>query len=700
MSKNKGISLIALVVTIIVLMILAGISIQMLRGDTGIINQTHNANKTKNASEEKEAVEWAAAQATGDEENKTGILISGEGKTLIDKYLKQYIGNETNSSDQFEYTIYEPGENVEGENVKLTKDEFVVKFKETENIYVIDQNGVVHKDETSGNNNNKNNGSGSNQGGSNNGQQGDGNNNQNEEIAKRDGVILSKDSIEVNNETTNTIEITTNASNLKITNSDDSVIELTEKTDEKITFVSKKIGRSTITVETEKGKKARCYVLVHQEPKKLTLDTTEITFDLSENNKQHQVTATIDPSTTNHSTVITWTSSNSNVAEVSSSGNPNGQLRSIATIKAKSNGTATITAKTENGKTATCQVTVHTSPTKITLNKNNILLDISGLNARKEETLKVTYTPSTSDIKKKITWTSSNTNVATVDPSGGISDTATINSKASGKTTITAKTENGFLAQCEVVVQSSITKITLSKTSATLDLAEVEAGKNLQLTATIEPRNVTEGYTWSSSNTRVATVSSNGYVSGKTDGTTTITVKSSSGKRVATCTITVKTSIRVTSTPQNHYTTTAGYTYTYSECTEQAQRCEPNCEQWAEKCYTFINDAFGQLQCTLSGTECTHYGCTYITYCANSVSHEEWVDGSGKITFNLNISVDTKKLKAVWSGASGIYGYVSKSGSGYSISMTNYTSGYPRGTMTLRYVDGSVSKDLYSWSVN
>ena len=700
MSKNKGISLIALVVTIIVLMILAGISIQMLRGDTGIINQTHNANKTKNASEEKEAVEWAAAQATGDEENKTGILISGEGKTLIDKYLKQYIGNETNSSDQFEYTIYEPGENVEGENVKLTKDEFVVKFKETENIYVIDQNGVVHKDETSGNNNNKNNGSGSNQGGSNNGQQGDGNNNQNEEIAKRDGVILSKDSIEVNNETTNTIEITTNASNLKITNSDDSVIELTEKTDEKITFVSKKIGRSTITVETEKGKKARCYVLVHQEPKKLTLDTTEITFDLSENNKQHQVTATIDPSTTNHSTVITWTSSNSNVAEVSSSGNPNGQLRSIATIKAKSNGTATITAKTENGKTATCQVTVHTSPTKITLDKNNILLDISGLNARKEETLKVTYTPSTSDIKKKITWTSSNTNVATVDPSGGISDTATINSKASGKTTITAKTENGFLAQCEVVVQSSITKITLSKTSATLDLAEVEAGKNLQLTATIEPRNVTEGYTWSSSNTRVATVSSNGYVSGKTDGTTTITVKSSSGKRVATCTITVKTSIRVTSTPQNHYTTTAGYTYTYSECTEQAQRCEPNCEQWAEKCYTFINDAFGQLQCTLSGTECTHYGCTYITYCANSVSHEEWVDGSGKITFNLNISVDTKKLKAVWSGASGIYGYVSKSGSGYSISMTNYTSGYPRGTMTLRYVDGSVSKDLYSWSVN
>ena len=695
MSKNKGISLIALVVTIIVLMILAGISIQMLRGDTGIINQTHNANKTKNASEEKEAVEWAAAQATGDEENKTGILISGEGKTLIDKYLKQYIGNETNSSDQFEYTIYEPGENVEGENVNLTKDEFVVKFKETENIYVIDQNGVVHKDETSGNNNNKNNGSGSNQGGSNNGQQGDGNSNQNEEIAKRDGVILSKDSIEVNNETTNTINITTNASNLKITTSDDSVIELTEKTDEKITFVSKKIGRSTITVETEKGKKARCYVLVHQEPKKLTLDTTEITFDLSENNKQHQVTATIDPSTTNHSTVITWTSSNSNVAEVSSSGNPNGQLRSIGTIKAKANGTATITAKTENGKTATCQVTVHTSPTKITLNKNNILLDVSGLNARKEETLKVTYTPSTSDIKKKITWTSSDSNVATVNPSGGISDTATINSKASGRTTITAKTENGFLAQCEVVVQSSITKITLSKTSAILDLSEVEAGKNLQLTATIEPRAVTEGYVWTSSNTNVATVSSNGYVSGKTNGTTTITAKSSSGKRVATCTITVKTSIAMKSA-QQRYTLKGGYDY--SEPRTSTCCSLGDCYDYAKDC-SGIDSITGELICHVTNS-CTNRGPDKCETC--TVYDTYFVSGSLTIRFTLTTNVDTSKLILKWTGDNKVsMGSLRSKGNGeYYFTLTNDSYYDASGSVNIKYSGNGITKDLYTWTIS
>ena len=48
--KNKGITLIALVITIIVLLILAGVSIAMLTGDNGILTQAQKAkNETKNA---------------------------------------------------------------------------------------------------------------------------------------------------------------------------------------------------------------------------------------------------------------------------------------------------------------------------------------------------------------------------------------------------------------------------------------------------------------------------------------------------------------------------------------------------------------------------------------------------------------------------------------------------------------------------
>ena len=55
--KNKGITLIALVITIIVLLILAGVSIAMLTGDNGILTQAQRAkNETENAQIEEENI--------------------------------------------------------------------------------------------------------------------------------------------------------------------------------------------------------------------------------------------------------------------------------------------------------------------------------------------------------------------------------------------------------------------------------------------------------------------------------------------------------------------------------------------------------------------------------------------------------------------------------------------------------------------
>ena len=51
--KEKGITLIALVITIIVLLILAGVSIAMLTGENGILNQ---------AQESKEQTEYKSAE--------------------------------------------------------------------------------------------------------------------------------------------------------------------------------------------------------------------------------------------------------------------------------------------------------------------------------------------------------------------------------------------------------------------------------------------------------------------------------------------------------------------------------------------------------------------------------------------------------------------------------------------------------------
>ena len=72
--KENGVSLLALVVTIIVLIIIALAVIANIRGNSGIINQSANADKKKLTSEEKEAVQWAAAQAVADETNKSGVI--------------------------------------------------------------------------------------------------------------------------------------------------------------------------------------------------------------------------------------------------------------------------------------------------------------------------------------------------------------------------------------------------------------------------------------------------------------------------------------------------------------------------------------------------------------------------------------------------------------------------------------------------
>ena len=56
---NKGITLVALVITIIVLLILAGVSIAMLIGNNGILTQARKAKTTTEISTEKEKIELA-----------------------------------------------------------------------------------------------------------------------------------------------------------------------------------------------------------------------------------------------------------------------------------------------------------------------------------------------------------------------------------------------------------------------------------------------------------------------------------------------------------------------------------------------------------------------------------------------------------------------------------------------------------------
>lgn len=124
---------------------------------------------------------------------------------------------------------------------------------------------------------------------------------------------------------------------------------------------------------------------------------------------------------------------------------------------------------------------------------------------------------------------------------GKVKVTSNVNTSRAGsytiKYTVTDSYGNTSSKTRTVIVKSSGTGVTSIK--VTPNTATIQKNKTLRLTVTKTPSNATNsGYTYSSSNSNIATVNSSGVVTGKNVGTVTITVKSSNGK-TATCTVTV-----------------------------------------------------------------------------------------------------------------------------------------------------------------
>ena len=235
-----------------------------------------------------------------------------------------------------------------------------------------------------------------------------------------------------------------------------------------------------------------------------------------------QLTAMVAPTTATNKNV-TWSSSNTAIATVSSTGLVTGVTA----------GTTTITVTTaDQGKTATSVITI-TNPTvtgvSVTPPTANI---ITGTTTQ----LTATVAPTTAT-NKNVTWSSSNTAIATV------SSTGLVTGVTAGTTTITVTTaDQGKIATSVITVTNPT--VTVTGVSVTPPAASVTTGAPIQLTATVIPGTATnKNVTWSSSNTAVATVSSTGLVIAVTAGTATITVTTADQGKTAISVITVTNAI-------------------------------------------------------------------------------------------------------------------------------------------------------------
>ena len=268
--------------------------------------------------------------------------------------------------------------------------------------------------------------------------------------------------------------------------------------------------------------------------KELKLNKNAFNLEVGQTEK---LTLSVEPAKASLPEII-WSSDNDKVAQVDNTG----------LVKAISVGNCVITVKTKNEKlSVTSNVTVDPKSVKeFKLDKTSVSLEVGN-----SEKLSTIITP-VDAVVPEIQWISGNEKIATV------GNTGVIKAVSIGTTTVTAKIKNGVLsATSNVSVKAkSVKGITLSKTSLTL-----QVGSSEKLQFILTPTDAgNQNVTYSSSNTKIATVASNGSVKAIAPGTTDIIVKSEDGAFTAKCTIkvnpksTVKSTTPSTSSPNTNTT--------------------------------------------------------------------------------------------------------------------------------------------------
>jgi uncharacterized protein YjdB len=220
---------------------------------------------------------------------------------------------------------------------------------------------------------------------------------------------------------------------------------------------------------------------------------------------------------------VSWSSNNTDAATV----NP-----ATGEISAEAAGTAVITATTaDGGKTASCTVTVNDPAIMVT--------DVAVYPENYELVMGETFTPVATVYpaeasNKTVTWSSDNTDAATVNPATG-----EVTPVAPGTAEIIATTEDGGKTE-----SCTVTVINVKVESVALDLTEKTVNmdadpQTFSLTATVSPTQADPTVTWSSDHPKLVSVDeTSGLITVHAPGEAIITATAGNNK-TATCTVNV-----------------------------------------------------------------------------------------------------------------------------------------------------------------
>ena len=299
-----------------------------------------------------------------------------------------------------------------------------------------------------------------------------------EAVEAEQPLKLSAEKVELT--TGETLALTVeNADHVTWTSDDEEVATVSE--DGVVTATG--IGRTDITAVDGDGRTAVCTVRVAMLaapgilPDKVAFNVSSLKIGEGEKSTALKVILGTDPDV-NYIRDLTFSSSKTKYVTV----DENGMLVGIK------KGTSTITVTTSNGKKATCKVSVKSAPTKVTISQKSLKLNVG-------ETSKLTAKLNSSSAAGAITWSSSDEDIAEVDP-----DTGVVTAVDAGVAKITAKTYNDKTATLSVTVKAAPTDLSFDETEITLG-----AKQKVTMAAKLNPGAECD-ITYHSSDTKVVSI--------------------------------------------------------------------------------------------------------------------------------------------------------------------------------------------------
>lgn len=399
--KNKGITMIGLVVTIIVMVVLAGVTISTIVGQKGIFS---NMNKTQD-------------QTSVDEEKRIlkASVVNAMSKDSIGNVVKEKLQEELDKNIDEQYEI----KSKENKTIEII-------FEKTKNKYIILEDGTILTEE------------------------------EYEKNVIFSIMPTSIPSLKIGQ--TKEIKCSTNIENVEVEwkSNDENIVKIVSNdiNEKKITIKGISEGKTQIQayieIKDEKGniqqvKTEICNVTITGESQtpvediKFPSSVQGKVIDLSSSVTTCELIPIIYPEEAKENVELKWESSKPSVASVDENG----------VVAGYSNGETTIKVTTNNGKYAETKIIVQTSPTEVTLNVLEMQIDIA---KTKNTQIEATIKPETANVNTKLTWSSSNPDII-IENEDTIGN---ITVKNTGKALISVITENGCKADCVVnVIDSS-----------------------------------------------------------------------------------------------------------------------------------------------------------------------------------------------------------------------------------------------------